>query len=101
MKKPWGPLPAVVLSSFAACAKMQQGGHLHHNPHACNIMLYLGTEIHTLFSHTLFVWFGVLFGWLVDFVLFSWQDFFESYISIASTVPSVLCLIGNFLLINK
>ncbi|XP_061229894.1 equilibrative nucleoside transporter 3 [Neopsephotus bourkii] len=29
------------------------------------------------------------------------QDFFESYISIASTVPSVLCLIGNFLLINK
>uniref|UniRef100_A0A8C0BCP2 Solute carrier family 29 member 3 n=1 Tax=Buteo japonicus TaxID=224669 RepID=A0A8C0BCP2_9AVES len=29
------------------------------------------------------------------------QDFFESYISIASTVPSVLCLIGNFLLVNK
>uniref|UniRef100_A0A8V5FUY3 Uncharacterized protein n=1 Tax=Melopsittacus undulatus TaxID=13146 RepID=A0A8V5FUY3_MELUD len=29
------------------------------------------------------------------------QDFFESYISIASTVPSVLCLIGNFFLINK
>ncbi|XP_061303562.1 equilibrative nucleoside transporter 3 [Pezoporus flaviventris] len=29
------------------------------------------------------------------------QDFFESYISIASTVPSVLCLIGNFLVINK
>uniref|UniRef100_A0A8C0BCC9 Solute carrier family 29 member 3 n=1 Tax=Buteo japonicus TaxID=224669 RepID=A0A8C0BCC9_9AVES len=28
-------------------------------------------------------------------------DFFESYISIASTVPSVLCLIGNFLLVNK
>ncbi|KFO09546.1 Equilibrative nucleoside transporter 3, partial [Balearica regulorum gibbericeps] len=26
------------------------------------------------------------------------RDFFESYISIASTVPSVLCLIGNFLL---
>lgn len=31
----------------------------------------------------------------------SWQDFFESYVSIASTVPSVLCLIGNFLLVNK
>ncbi|NXI43221.1 S29A3 protein, partial [Galbula dea] len=29
------------------------------------------------------------------------RDFFESYISIASTVPSVLCLIGNFLLINR
>ncbi|KFQ13957.1 Equilibrative nucleoside transporter 3, partial [Leptosomus discolor] len=29
------------------------------------------------------------------------RDFFESYISIASTVPSVLCLIGNFLIINK
>ncbi|KAL8186994.1 UNVERIFIED_CONTAM: hypothetical protein K2H54_026461 [Gekko kuhli] len=29
------------------------------------------------------------------------QDFFESYISVASTVPSVLCLIGNFLLVNK
>ncbi|NXG70892.1 S29A3 protein, partial [Baryphthengus martii] len=29
------------------------------------------------------------------------RDFFESYISIASTVPSVLCLIGNFVLINK
>ncbi|NWH70596.1 S29A3 protein, partial [Piaya cayana] len=29
------------------------------------------------------------------------QDFFESYISIASTVPSVLCLVGNFLLVNK
>ncbi|XP_010171647.1 equilibrative nucleoside transporter 3 [Antrostomus carolinensis] len=29
------------------------------------------------------------------------RDFFESYISIASTVPSVLCLVGNFLLINK
>ncbi|KFR10991.1 Equilibrative nucleoside transporter 3, partial [Opisthocomus hoazin] len=29
------------------------------------------------------------------------RDFFESYISIASTVPSVLCLIGNFMLINK
>uniref|UniRef100_A0A8C5U5Z0 Solute carrier family 29 member 3 n=1 Tax=Malurus cyaneus samueli TaxID=2593467 RepID=A0A8C5U5Z0_9PASS len=28
-------------------------------------------------------------------------DYFESYISIASTVPSVLCLIGNFLLVNK
>ncbi|NWH38295.1 S29A3 protein, partial [Chloropsis hardwickii] len=29
------------------------------------------------------------------------RDYFESYISIASTVPSVLCLIGNFLLVNK
>ncbi|XP_037256271.1 equilibrative nucleoside transporter 3 [Falco rusticolus] len=29
------------------------------------------------------------------------RDFFESYISIASTVPSVLCLVGNFLLVNK
>ncbi|XP_053244490.1 equilibrative nucleoside transporter 3 isoform X1 [Podarcis raffonei] len=29
------------------------------------------------------------------------RDFFESYISMASTVPSVLCLIGNFLLVNK
>ncbi|XP_074856363.1 equilibrative nucleoside transporter 3 isoform X2 [Carettochelys insculpta] len=29
------------------------------------------------------------------------RDFFESYISIASTVPSVLCLIGNFLLVNR
>ncbi|XP_060097156.1 equilibrative nucleoside transporter 3 [Heteronotia binoei] len=29
------------------------------------------------------------------------RDFFESYISVASTVPSVLCLIGNFLLVNK
>ncbi|KFQ44300.1 Equilibrative nucleoside transporter 3, partial [Nestor notabilis] len=29
------------------------------------------------------------------------RDFFESYVSIASTVPSVLCLIGNFLLVNK
>ncbi|NXD14667.1 S29A3 protein, partial [Nothocercus nigrocapillus] len=29
------------------------------------------------------------------------RDFFESYISIASTVPSVLCLAGNFLLINR
>ncbi|NXV80765.1 S29A3 protein, partial [Atlantisia rogersi] len=29
------------------------------------------------------------------------RDFFESYISIASTVPSVLCLIGNFMLVNK
>ncbi|XP_071605091.1 equilibrative nucleoside transporter 3 isoform X2 [Heliangelus exortis] len=29
------------------------------------------------------------------------RDYFESYISIASTVPSVLCLIGNFLLVNR
>ncbi|NXT17405.1 S29A3 protein, partial [Syrrhaptes paradoxus] len=29
------------------------------------------------------------------------RDFFESYISIASAVPSVLCLVGNFLLVNK
>ncbi|XP_006121553.1 equilibrative nucleoside transporter 3 [Pelodiscus sinensis] len=29
------------------------------------------------------------------------RDFFESYISIASTVPSVLCLIGNFVLVNR
>ncbi|XP_051838159.1 equilibrative nucleoside transporter 3 [Antechinus flavipes] len=29
------------------------------------------------------------------------QNYFESYISIASTVPSVLCLIGNFLLVNR
>ncbi|NXJ94799.1 S29A3 protein, partial [Corythaixoides concolor] len=29
------------------------------------------------------------------------RDFFESYISIASTVPTVLCVIGNFLLVNK
>ncbi|NWI10689.1 S29A3 protein, partial [Crypturellus soui] len=29
------------------------------------------------------------------------RDFFESYISIASTVPSVLCLVGNFLLLNR
>ncbi|KFO86689.1 Equilibrative nucleoside transporter 3, partial [Buceros rhinoceros silvestris] len=29
------------------------------------------------------------------------RDFFESYISIASTVPSVLCLVGNFLLVNR
>uniref|UniRef100_A0A8C3TUG1 Solute carrier family 29 member 3 n=1 Tax=Catharus ustulatus TaxID=91951 RepID=A0A8C3TUG1_CATUS len=34
-------------------------------------------------------------------LFFPWQDYFESYISIASTVPSVLCLIGNFLLVNK
>uniref|UniRef100_A0A8C9G867 Solute carrier family 29 member 3 n=1 Tax=Pavo cristatus TaxID=9049 RepID=A0A8C9G867_PAVCR len=32
----------------------------------------------------------------------SWlHDYFESYISIASTVPSVLCLVGNFLLVNR
>ncbi|KFV05948.1 Equilibrative nucleoside transporter 3, partial [Tauraco erythrolophus] len=29
------------------------------------------------------------------------RDYFESYISIASTVPTVLCLIGNVLLVNK
>uniref|UniRef100_A0A8C0GJI8 Solute carrier family 29 member 3 n=1 Tax=Chelonoidis abingdonii TaxID=106734 RepID=A0A8C0GJI8_CHEAB len=29
------------------------------------------------------------------------KDYFESYISIASTVPSVLCLIGNFVLVNR
>ncbi|XP_020850281.1 equilibrative nucleoside transporter 3 isoform X2 [Phascolarctos cinereus] len=29
------------------------------------------------------------------------QNYFESYISIASTVPAVLCLIGNFLLVNR
>uniref|UniRef100_A0A8C2T8Y5 Solute carrier family 29 member 3 n=1 Tax=Coturnix japonica TaxID=93934 RepID=A0A8C2T8Y5_COTJA len=29
------------------------------------------------------------------------RDYFESYISIASTVPSVLCLVGNFLLVNR
>ncbi|NWX92288.1 S29A3 protein, partial [Nothoprocta ornata] len=29
------------------------------------------------------------------------RDFFESYISIASTVPSVLCLVGNFLILNR
>ncbi|NXI18181.1 S29A3 protein, partial [Irena cyanogastra] len=29
------------------------------------------------------------------------RDYFESYISIASSVPSVLSLIGNFLLVNK
>ncbi|NXN93919.1 S29A3 protein, partial [Rhinopomastus cyanomelas] len=29
------------------------------------------------------------------------RDYFESYISIASTVPSVLCLMGNFLLVNR
>ncbi|XP_026506791.1 equilibrative nucleoside transporter 3 isoform X2 [Terrapene carolina triunguis] len=29
------------------------------------------------------------------------MDYFESYISIASTVPSVLCLIGNFVLVNR
>ncbi|NXS77233.1 S29A3 protein, partial [Erpornis zantholeuca] len=29
------------------------------------------------------------------------RELFESYISIASTVPSVLCLIANFLLVNK
>ncbi|NXL92061.1 S29A3 protein, partial [Alectura lathami] len=29
------------------------------------------------------------------------RDYFESYVSIASTMPSVLCLIGNFLLVNR
>ncbi|MBN3326696.1 S29A3 protein, partial [Atractosteus spatula] len=29
------------------------------------------------------------------------SDYFESYLSIASTVPSVLCLVLNFLLVNK
>lgn len=29
------------------------------------------------------------------------QNYFESYLSIASTVPSVLCLVANFLLVNR
>lgn len=29
------------------------------------------------------------------------QDYFESYIAIASTIPSVLCLILNYLLVNR
>ncbi|XP_064924052.1 equilibrative nucleoside transporter 3 isoform X2 [Columba livia] len=32
---------------------------------------------------------------------FPLKDFFESYVSIASTVPSLLCLVGNFLLVNR
>lgn len=35
------------------------------------------------------------------FNLFSSQDYFESYLSIASTVPSVLCLILNYFLVNR
>lgn len=29
------------------------------------------------------------------------QDYFESYLAIASTVPSVLCLILNYVLVNR
>lgn len=29
------------------------------------------------------------------------QDYFESYIAIASTIPSVLCLVLNYLLVNR
>ncbi|XP_073096991.1 equilibrative nucleoside transporter 3 isoform X2 [Manis javanica] len=29
------------------------------------------------------------------------QNYFESYLTIASTVPSVLCLVANFLLVNR
>lgn len=42
----------------------------------------------------------------VTFMLFFFfwsgvQDYFESYIAIASTIPSVLCLILNYLLVNR
>lgn len=33
--------------------------------------------------------------------VFSTQDNFESYLSVASTVPSVLCLILNYFLVNR
>lgn len=29
------------------------------------------------------------------------QNYFESYLAIASTVPSLLCLVANFLLVNR
>lgn len=35
------------------------------------------------------------------FPLLSLQDYFESYLAIASTVPSVLCLILNYVLVNR
>jgi len=35
------------------------------------------------------------------FCLHYLQDYFESYLAIASTVPSVLCLILNYLLVNR
>ncbi|KAI5108309.1 equilibrative nucleoside transporter 3, partial [Silurus meridionalis] len=34
-------------------------------------------------------------------VSISFQDFFESYLTIASTVPSVLCLVFNYFLVNR
>lgn len=43
-------------------------------------------------------------SWLMFFSSSFWsgvQDYFESYISIASTIPSVLCLILNYLLVNR
>ncbi|OWK07576.1 SLC29A3 [Cervus elaphus hippelaphus] len=30
-----------------------------------------------------------------------WMNYFESYLAVASTVPSVLCLALNFLLVNR
>lgn len=29
------------------------------------------------------------------------QNYFESYLAVASTVPSILCLVVNFLLVNR
>lgn len=33
--------------------------------------------------------------------LLCFQNYFESYLAIASTVSSVLCLVANFLLVNR
>lgn len=38
---------------------------------------------------------------LSSLIFFLLQDYFESYLSIASTVPSVLCLILNYFLVNR
>uniref|UniRef100_A0A8C6WZB4 Solute carrier family 29 member 3 n=1 Tax=Neogobius melanostomus TaxID=47308 RepID=A0A8C6WZB4_9GOBI len=38
---------------------------------------------------------------LVLLFCFCFQDYFESYLAIASTVPSVLCLILNYVLVNR
>lgn len=39
--------------------------------------------------------------WALTASLVCFQNYFESYLAIASTVPCLLCLVANFLLVNR
>lgn len=55
-----------------------------------------------MLCETLIVSPSVMFKQVVYlFSIYLFQDYFESYLSIASTVPSVLSLILNYILVNR